>query len=118
MLKNLSLLEKHKRRMSFIASLITFLFISFSIFSLEAILSQFQSSKENEALKTKVEAVLNTIINNEVFEKYGDDDSINRVLNKILQDTYIYNEKREIISSIDNEVNKLKFPLKRIVYYK
>jgi uncharacterized membrane protein (DUF373 family) len=93
MLKNLSLLEKHKRRMSFTASLITFLFIALSIFFLEAILSQFQSTKENETLKTRVESVLSTIINNEVFEKYNDDNTINRVLNKILQDTFIYNEK-------------------------
>jgi hypothetical protein len=91
MLKNLALLEKHKQKMSFLAAFITLLFIMFSISFLEIVLTQVQSKSENEILRNKVEAILNTIVNNEILENY-DNDSINIVLNKILQDSYIYKD--------------------------
>jgi uncharacterized membrane protein len=73
MLKNLALLEKHKQKMSLIAALITLLFIAFSIAFLEVVLTQVQSKTENEILRNKVQAILNTIVNNEILEKYDND---------------------------------------------
>jgi hypothetical protein len=91
MLKNLALLEKHKQKMSLLAAFITLLFIAFTIACLELILSQFQYKNENEVLRSRVESILNTIINNEVLDKY-DDSGINIVLNRIFQDSYVYKE--------------------------
>lgn len=115
MLKNLSLLEKHKRKMAFLSAYIMFSFIFWSIIIFEFILTNFQRKNENENLRNKIEAVFNTISNDEIFKK--EDNSLHNVLNSILQDTYIVKDNWEIISRMNIKLKDIKFPYKKIYYH-
>ncbi len=108
MMRNLQLLEKHRKKLSHMIALVIFLFMIIGVLLFEIILSQFTMRAENESLKAKIEGIKNALMNEEVFTTIQDY-SLDRVFNIILEDSYVLNKEWEIFNNMKSEFSFLEF---------
>lgn len=117
MMRNLQLLETHRKKLAHMIAVVIFLFMIMGVLMFEIIISQFQMRSENENLTAKTEGIKNALINEEVFTTIQDY-SLDRVFNTILEDTYVLSREGEIFNSMKSDFYFLEFSDKKnqIIY--